>query len=149
MMINDSTDTQTDTSWKTRIDAGPQNDIDSDEGFDPNEVEGVGLTMGSMISFDLSVAGASNGEYSVGTGSASAFMMDGEYGLDSAGVSGMSDGEYGAGEEGGELGDEFGSFDLTFNFDGSNELINFEGMAVMAQKHPTFKTELDLLLEKI
>ena len=154
MMINDSTQIETHTSWRTSIDNGAQNDIDSDEGFDPNEVEGVGLTMGSMISFDLSVAGASNGEYSVGTGSASAFMMDGEYGLSGSSIAGMGDGEYGAGSENEELEmasdeDEFGAVDLTFNFDGSDELINFEGMAVLAQKHPTFKTELDLLLEKI
>ena len=151
MMINDGTSYQTHTSWRNSVDNGPETSINNSEGFEPNEVEGIGLGMNSMITFDLSIEGAVDGEYSVGTGSTSAFMMDGEYGLDGAvaGASGMSDGEYGAGEEGGEEGDEFGSIDLTFNFDGSDELINFEGMAVMAQKHPTFKTELDLLLEKI
>ena len=147
-IMNDSTETQTHTSWRNSIDNGADDSIDSFDGDG-----GIGIS--SLISFDLSVAGLADGEYSVGAGTASAFMLDGEYGLSETSVIGMADGEYGAGSSNGEFElaldeeDELGSVDLTFNFDGSDDAINFEGMAVMAEKHPTFKTELDLLLEKI
>ena len=155
-MINDTTEMQTDTSWRNSIDNGPGDSIDSSEGFGPNGVEGVGLIMKPMITFDLTVGGGlGDGEYSVGTGIDSAFMLDGEYGIKRPDSGSMIDGEYGVDSANEEFelaldeDDEFGAVDLTFNFDGSDDAINFEGMAVMTEKHPIFKTELDLLLEKI
>ena len=69
-MINDATQYQTDTSWRNAIDNGASNSIDSDLGFEPNEVEGIGLMLDSLITFSISENSVGNGVYSMGGGNA-------------------------------------------------------------------------------
>ena len=160
MMINDSTDFHTYTSWRNEIDDGPADSIDSDEGFEPNQLEGIGLMLDSLITFDVSVGSVANGEYSMGAGATDSGIMyyDGEYNVTSPEAGGVGDGEYdadsrneyigGASDNTQEFNAEYdGIADLTFNFDGEY-IINHEAIAAYEDRHPLFKTELDLLLEK-
>ena len=160
MMINDSTDFHTYTSWRNEIDDGPADSIDSNEGFEPNQLEGIGLMLDSLITFDVSVGSVANGEYSMGADATGhgVTSYDGEYNVTSPEAGSVDDGEYdadsrneyigGASDNTQEFNAEYdGIADLTFNFD-NEYIINHEAIAAYEDRHPIFKTELDLLLEK-
>ena len=157
-MINDGTDTQTHTSWRTAI--------DSDIGTEDNyyfEVENDDLFNDAFTSTTAALSSLSNGEYGLtntgassessgisigGTGLGNAY--DGEYGID-ANAGNMVNGEYGVGNSSGtshEVASRYGGFlDLSFDFEEGS--INYDAIAAYNERHLLFKTELDLLLEKI
>ena len=144
-LMNDGTQYQTDTSWTDIIDSGSNNSIDEEDFFPSIDIEGIA----SVVSFSTSIEGYLNGEYGITDNSSSLSLPDGEYSISMPLSSNLIDGEYSIENE--YSADEADEYDemLTINFDMDNNLINYEGIAALESKHPTFKTEMDLILEKI
>jgi hypothetical protein len=162
--INDATQTRTHTSWRNSIDNGPENAIDSEDGFEAEESpvengggmpgEGAGGQEGGEAPGGGSSGNVGfiiNGEYGVGQSFNAGHRADGEYGIQSrTRFGGVFDGEYGVqfATGGSSYGmDLFASADM--QFDEMNDVINFEAINVCENKHPAFKSELDLLLEAV